>query len=245
MKAPLKIVYFLGFFIFIPFFCILSFQLYCNSLNLILRWGALIVSATLGFIIADVISGIVHWLADRYGSVDTPFFGKQFILPFRLHHLYPEEITKLSFVINIGDSCLLTGIFLACVVFFLPPIESNIGLFLLGATSLFTSLFVAITNLFHKWAHSKTVPKSIRWLQAHRFILSPTHHNVHHTSPYEQHYCITCGWMNYWLDRIRFFERLENLIFQVFGVRGGDYDLEEINEEYKHVLEELRKKDRE
>jgi ubiquitin-conjugating enzyme E2 variant len=239
ITALQKAVDFLGFLVFIPFFCALSFQLYCSSIPPLVGWGALVVSAILGLVIADVISGIVHWLADRYGHVDTPFFGEQFILPFRAHHLYPEDMTKLGFVVNNGNSCLLAGIFLAFVVFVLPPIESSFSLFLIGATGLFFSLFAGITNLFHMWAHSKTVPAWVRWLQVRRLILSPKHHEVHHTSPYAQHYCITCGWINGWLDRIRFFERLEKIIFQIFGVRGGDYDLQEINKRHQQSLKNL------
>jgi len=35
---------------------------------------------------------------------------------------------------------------------------------------------------------------------------------VHHTAPYAKYYCITVGWLNEALFRLRFFQTLEKLI---------------------------------
>ena len=34
----------------------------------------------LGMLVADVLSGLIHWFADSYGSVDLPIFGKVILL---------------------------------------------------------------------------------------------------------------------------------------------------------------------
>ena len=67
------------------------------------------------------------------------------------------------------------------------------------------------TNIFHKWAHSRSVPPGVRWLQKRGLILSPEAHDLHHSS-YTHGYCVTHGWMNVILDRVDFFGRAERFI---------------------------------
>ncbi|RPH41424.1 MAG: hypothetical protein EHM91_10170 [Planctomycetota bacterium] len=64
------------------------------------------------------------------------------------------------------------------------------------------ALALFATNLFHKWAHSATVPGWVAVLQRRHLILNPARHNVHHTPPNKSGYCVTNGWMNVLLDRI-------------------------------------------
>lgn len=47
------------------------------------RINHVILAAVLGVITADFGSGFVHWMADSYGSVELPIFGRNFIRPFR------------------------------------------------------------------------------------------------------------------------------------------------------------------
>jgi hypothetical protein len=42
--------------------------------------------AVLAYLAADFLSGLVHFLADNFGSYDTPIIGPNFIEPFREHH---------------------------------------------------------------------------------------------------------------------------------------------------------------
>src|SRR5215208_153170 len=48
-------------------------------------WLAPILAA-LAYLAADFLSGLVHFLADNFGSYDTPIIGPNFIEPFREHH---------------------------------------------------------------------------------------------------------------------------------------------------------------
>jgi hypothetical protein len=71
---------------------------------------------------------------------------------------------------------------------------------------------VVVTNQIHKWAHiartGEPVPAAVTWLQGRGVILSPSHHEVHHTPPHASHYCITSGVTNPFLTRIRFWPAL-------------------------------------
>jgi ubiquitin-conjugating enzyme E2 variant len=80
----------------------------------------------------------------------------------------------------------------------------------------YTVLFAFCTNQFHKWAHTKEPAAWIRALQRAGLILSPEHHAVHHASPQDKYYCITVGWMNPLLERIRFFRACEAAIGWIY-----------------------------
>ena len=88
-----------------------------------------------------------------------------------------------------------------------------VGMSLVAAT-----VFVSLTSQIHKWAHSAERPWLVRWFQRTRSFLSPAHHSRHHSGQHRTHYCITTGWMNPLLDRVRFFRKLEWLLLRL-GLR--------------------------
>lgn len=203
-------------------------------------WGAVMVSAALrlapraahkpffvlcglmvGFVVADFVSGFVHWLADTWGSPDLPVVGNALIRPFREHHVDQTEITRHDFVETNGNNCFISipGAVLAALL-------ASRSLF---ASAALFSLTLAVfgTNQFHKWAHMKTPPRLARLLQRAGLILGPEHHAEHHTAPFAKHYCITAGWLNEPLYRMRFFPTLESLITAATGAipRADDIGL--------------------
>ena len=165
-----------------------------------------IISAVLGYLLADFMSGLVHFLGDSFGTVRTPIFGPTFIFPFREHHVDPDDITRHGFIETNGHNCLVSLPVMIVMHYLLLPIAiTSATASLAFATGLFLILGVFATNQFHKWAHMKRPPALIAFLQKYRLILSPTHHKVHHTSPFERYYCITTGWLNLLLEKARFF----------------------------------------
>ncbi len=172
---------------------------------------------------ADFASGIVHWLADTWGSERWPFLGPRFIRPFRVHHVNPQGMLASAFFDTNGDSALVTIPVLLAV--FAVGLDSALG----RATAVFLAAFCfwgMPTNQIHYWAHQTNPPRWVAWLQQRRLILSPKHHLCHHTSPFMIHYCITTGWCNTVLDKIRFFRILELIVRRATGAtpRTDDED---------------------
>ena len=68
---------------------------------------------------------------------------------------------------------------------------------------LFTALGVLATNQCHKWAHmGERAPAAARWAQRAGIVLSPEHHMLHHTAPFDSHFCTSNGWLNAYLNRV-------------------------------------------
>lgn len=174
-------------------------------------WLWLIGAGFVGYLCADLVSGIVHWLADRFGSPQTPVLGQSFIHPFREHHDFPDKILEHDFVEVNGNNCVAMLFFLVPVTIFLPQTLSGAALGF-ASFSFFFSWGIFLTNQFHCWAHADEVPAPVALLQRSGLILSKHAHDRHHTAPYETDYCITSGWMNPLLERYQVFPRLERLL---------------------------------
>jgi ubiquitin-conjugating enzyme E2 variant len=165
---------------------------------------------------ADFVSGMVHWAFDTWGSEQTFFIGPRLIKPFRVHHEKPKNLLDTHFFTTNSDSSLANLPFLLLAV--LIPVEHEIGRW---ASLFFLVLGIAglPTSQIHKWAHMRRPPRFVAWLQRRGIILSTPHHDQHHRPPHTVNYCITTGWCNPLLGRIRFFSRLERLITAVTGVQ--------------------------
>jgi ubiquitin-conjugating enzyme E2 variant len=148
-----------------------------------------------GWLASDLLSGLVHWACDTFGSASTPLIGKALIRAFRAHHADPEEMTRHDFVETHGASCLAALPLLAAALF--VPVVSWPG-FLAQALLIFTALGALATNQCHKWAHMEELeaPRFVRWAQRRGLILPREHHRLHHTPPFDSHFCMSCGWLN-------------------------------------------------
>lgn len=181
-------------------------------------WPALI-AAALGLLAADFVSGVLHWAGDTWGHEGTPWLGKRFIRPFRFHHAHPLDMVRSHFFTTNGDTSL------ACLPFLLIPFVLPLDA---GAGRLAAVFLCSVggwgmwTHQFHKWAHMKSPPRVVHWLQRCGLILRPDHHWRHHKSPFAVNYCITTGWCDPLLTRIRFFEVLERIVPVLTGWKPRD-----------------------
>ena len=172
----------------------------------------------LGIVGGDFISGIVHWAADTYGSEDMRLIGPSLVKPFRLHHIYPRDICTHGLVETTGNVCILAVPVLSvslCLMWLKP--DSVLLAFSAVSFALMAAATVA-TNQFHKWAHQENPSAFARGLQRKRLVLEPNHHKRHHTQPFDVNYCITNGWLNPLLNRLKFFRRLEATL-GLFGIK--------------------------
>jgi plasmanylethanolamine desaturase len=179
----------------------------------LLQWW-LPVSLLAGIVAADFGSGVVHWGADTWGRADLPVIGPRLLLPFRVHHLYPEDFLRRRFLDTNGDVAALT-IPVLLGLFFMPRdtgSQQAIGVFGVGFCGM-----AMMTNQIHQWAHTASPPPPVRVLQELRLLLPPEAHATHHDRPYDAHYCITTGWCNRPLEAVAFFPRLEAVITRLTG----------------------------
>lgn len=186
-------------------------------------WPWLMAAALTGWLTVDLLSGLVHWAFDTWGSVHTPLLGARYIRPFREHHHDPLAITRHDFVETNGSSCLAALPLLIAAT--LVPVEGS-GYALAHALLLFIALGVLITNQCHRWAHlpAQRMPLPVRIAQKLRLILRPEDHLCHHVPPFDSHYCTAAGWLNRPLHAIGLFRALECWIAAATRLRAREDD---------------------
>ena len=173
----------------------------------------LLASGVAGWLLADLLSGLVHWAGDTLGSEHTPVLGPSFIAPFREHHDDPQAMVAHGTVELVGSTALLALPSLVPVTH-LVAFEGRGPLRLaLGGVLLATLLGVVVTNLVHRWAHMDRPPAVAALLQRTGLILTPARHERHHTAPFDGWFCISSGLLDGLLMRIGLWERL-NARFQ-------------------------------
>ncbi len=183
-------------------------------------WQALPLLA-LGVVAADLASGLVHWAADTWGRDDLPIIGPRLLVPFRVHHVNPDDFLRRRFVDTNGEvACIAVPVLLALLA---VPLDRAWG----SAVALFGLGFCGVgsmTNQIHQWAHMPSPPRRVRALQRCGLLLDRRAHALHHRRPYDGHYCITTGWCNRPLEAIAFFRRLESIVVRVAGISPRDDD---------------------
>lgn len=201
--------------------CILAFLLLASFIVRLLLHVRLITwyavgAVPAGMILADFVSGLVHWAADTWGNESMPILGKRLLHPFRVHHVNPGDFLQRRFCDTNGDLAALAVPLLSMAL--QMPLTSEAWF----AAAVFTATFSGVglmTNQIHQWAHMRKAPDPVRWLQQFGLILSHEAHERHHCPPYVANYCIATGWCNRLLQSIGFFSRLEQLVSFCTGVQ--------------------------
>lgn len=164
-------------------------------------------------LLADFLTGIVHWLEDTYGNPETKFLGigKHIVIPNLVHHIRPRELTQGTWYSRIWTSAAFLSILLAI-------------LWLLGWDHIMVYWVFGIAvwgNEIHCWSHRspKENGKVITFLQRYYIIQSPKHHGKHHFSPYAVHFCALTPYLNPILEFIRFWRILEVFFMILFGIK--------------------------
>jgi len=156
----------------------------------------------LGWLLADFLSGVLHWIEDRFGPgrEDWPVLGPLIFTPNLIHHDVPTLFLDSGFVERNWTTW-------AVVV----PLAAAL-LLLFGSHPLIWAAAVggAMANEIHAWAHRRTMlPVWARTLQDWGVIQSPGHHAVHHIPDHRRNFCIVTNWLNPILDHYEFWYRIE------------------------------------
>lgn len=181
---------------------------------------AVLLALPLALLLADLVSGLVHWFCDNFFAEDTPLLGPALIQPFREHHRDPLAITRHDFLERNHSNTASVLPILAWGALAGPgAAETAVQAFANALLACF-GLAIASTNQIHAWAHAPRAPRPVRWLQRVGLVLRPRHHVRHHRDGAA--YCITGGWLDAALERARLFERLERGVRRVQARRSLD-----------------------
>jgi plasmanylethanolamine desaturase len=174
-----------------------------------------------GAIGADLVSGLVHWSADTWGSESLPLVGRRFLRPFRVHHINPHDFLRRDTIDCNGDVAMLNVPIVTAAL--LADLSTTGGRIAAAALTAFSAAALP-TNQVHQWAHMTSPPAFVAWLQRRGAILGREDHRQHHCEPYVVNYCIATGWCNRWLTAISFFPALEHAITRATGLepRGDE-----------------------
>jgi ubiquitin-conjugating enzyme E2 variant len=175
-----------------------------------------------GMAAADLGSGLVHWGADTWGRDDFPVIGHRLLVPFRVHHVNPDDFLRRTFVDTNGDVAFLAIPLISLL--FLLPLDNWWGSAAATAGFAFCGIGM-MTNQIHQWAHMPAPPRLVRLLQDWSIILGRVEHAAHHQRPYDVHYCITTGWCNRAAEALGIFRRMETAITRVTSARPRQDDL--------------------
>ena len=172
----------------------------------------------IGYALADLASGVVHWLADRHFDPETPILGSLLIAPFREHHRAPDAITQHGFLEVTGNNALVT-LPLALALLVHPAPAGSHAWLLVHLTLIALAASVFATNPIHRWAHLETPPGWVRLLHRGGLVLTPEAHAEHHGPRHDRAYCVTSGWLNPLLDRVGFFRALDRAVERAASLR--------------------------
>lgn len=172
-------------------------------------WMAL--EALGAWLLADFITGLVHWWEDAYAQAEWPVLGPLVAEPNLLHHRDPRAMTRLPWWKNVDVPVAAGGIALGVLAAFHA----------LSWPLVLAILLAAFTNLVHRWAHQSPAENGrvISWMQEKGLIQSRAQHALHHRWPRKTHYCPLTNALNPVLERVGFWRGLERLILRLTGLR--------------------------
>lgn len=156
----------------------------------------------LGWLLADLLTGIFHWWEDKFGSEDWPVIGAWIIRPNRLHHRSPLAFTRHGFMAR-NRAAIIAAAVVALGLFVIFGLQPWIVALATGG---------AVSNEVHRYAHEPSAaPGWIRVFQQIGLLQSPKVHASHHRPPHDASFCILTDWLNPVLEALGFWRTLGRL----------------------------------
>lgn len=173
-----------------------------------------------GYVVADALTGLVHWFCDTFFDETTPVIGPALIAPFREHHRDPQLMTRHGFLELTGSSFRALGPLLALYLWQVDHAPAGLDAFVFAVAA-----GGAATNLLHRWAHDPNPPAVATALHRLGLVLTPQRHAHHHAPPHAAAYCVTSGWLNPLFERMQVWTRAEAALVAIgLPVSRGDRD---------------------
>lgn len=157
----------------------------------------------LGWLVADFLSGLFHWIEDRILWVGMPLISRAVVEPNRLHHVDPDAFLSQSLFAR--NSTTWTAV---AAIALLWLWVAGFGWIWLGALA----GGLAVTEIHVRAHERRTLLGYYRALQEIGIVQSAAHHWQHHRYPMERRYCVLTNWLNPLLDRARVWARLESAL---------------------------------
>lgn len=167
----------------------------------------------IGYLLADFIGGLFHWIEDKYFYPSTPLIGN-IILENWIHHKYPRDILKYNIIENMYIISSLT-----------IPVMIVLMTFGLLNVALFSALLLlSITNYIHKINHMTEIemPIFVRLIKKIPLIQTTIEHHTHHTNDHSSNYHIIGRFMNPISNYIGLWKKMEYVIFKLTGIKPHD-----------------------
>lgn len=162
----------------------------------------IIAQLLLGWLLADFLSGVLHWIEDRFGPgrEHWPVVGPLIFIPNLRHH---DDWTDFLKAGVFGRNWTTWGVVMPIAALLVSAFGAQPWVFSAAIGGM-------MANEIHAWAHRKTMaPRWARRLQTIGLLQSPRHHAVHHVPDHRRRYCIVTDWLNPTLDRMGFWAAIE------------------------------------
>ncbi|MCC2976247.1 fatty acid desaturase family protein [Sphingomonas sp. PL-96] len=154
----------------------------------------------LGWLIADFLGGVLHWLEDRILREDMLLIGPAIVAPNRLHHRKPMAFAAASLVHRNGTTWIAAASASALWLLAFGPSAVWAGATLGGM----------LTSMVHYLTHVPPRPgHPLRILQEIGIIQSVAQHAQHHRPTANRRYCVLTSWLNPVLDAVGIWAGLE------------------------------------
>ncbi|KAF6168013.1 hypothetical protein GIB67_011398, partial [Kingdonia uniflora] len=148
------------------------------------------ITELLGYLFADLASGVYHWAIDNYGKASSPVFRPQ-IEAFQGRHKSSWKITRREFSNNLHS--------LGRVITFVAvPIDVLVNDPVVHAFFGMSCGCIMFSQQFHAWAHGtkSRLPRLAVALHDAGVLIPCLDHANHHRQPYNSNYCIVSGVWN-------------------------------------------------
>jgi len=160
-------------------------------------------------LVADFITGVVHWIEDTYGVPSWPIIGKLVIEPNIEHHQQPGLLGSMSSLALRNYQSIIPASFAAIA-----------ALLWFGLSAWPFVLIAAISatgNEVHTWSHRKRNSRWVTFLQEAGLVQSPRAHAKHHRPPFDTHFCTLTNFTNEVLELVRFWRIAEFFVWLLLG----------------------------